>query len=101
MAISTSSLSASASLAISGLASLSGSPGNITTEAIRAVVHFVAYRLAWGNEGVADIWLLQAPITVITSILIATVPLVIGCLAIEVWSLRHEVVQTNDPKTTP
>lgn len=100
MAISISSLSASASLAVSGLAFLWGSPGNPTTEAIGTVVHFVAYRLAGGNEGVADIWLLQAPIAVVTYLLITSVPLVIGCLAIEVWSLRHAVAQTNNAKTT-
>lgn len=101
MAISISSLSASASLAVSGLASLWGSPGNLTTEAIGTVVHFVAYRLAWGNEGVAEIWLLQAPIAVITYILIISVPLVIGCLALEVWSLRYQIAQTDDANTTP
>ncbi len=101
MAISISSLSASASLAVSGLASLWGSTGNLTTEAIGTVVHVVAYWLAWGNDGVAGIWLIQAPIAVVTYILISSVPLVLGCLALEVWNLRSEVARTNDATTTP
>ncbi|HDR8993161.1 MAG: hypothetical protein ACN6QT_06120 [Burkholderia contaminans] len=90
LAIIISSIAASASLAISGLAPLWGSPGNITTEVIANTVHFVAYMLAWRNEDVADIWLLQVPIAFITYMLIIVVPLVIGCSAVEVWQLCHE-----------
>nr|WP_057929845.1 hypothetical protein [Burkholderia ambifaria] len=101
MAVIISSLAASAALAVSGLARLWGSPGNITTEAIGNTVHFVAYVLAWRNEGVADIWLLQAPIALITYLLMTTVPLFIGCLAVEVWELCHEKAEAEDVNTAP
>jgi len=101
MAIIISSLAASASLAFSGLARLWGSPGNFTTETIGSTVHFVAYVLAWRNEGVADIWLLQAPIALMTYLLMTTVPLFIGCLAVELWELCHEKAEADDVNTTP
>ncbi|MDN7683027.1 hypothetical protein [Burkholderia cenocepacia] len=101
IAITISSMAASACLAVSGLAPLWGSPGNITSEAIGTVVHFVAYKLAWGNEEVANIWLLQAPIALITYILINTVPIAVGALAIELWKRRYEELQTSDANITP
>ncbi|WP_205815004.1 hypothetical protein [Burkholderia sp. Ac-20345] len=100
LAITISSLAASASLAFSGVAPLWGSPGNITTDAIWSVVHFVAYFIASGNEDVANIGLLQAPIALITYLLINTVPLAIGCLAIDVWMLRQEKPRTNGTSTS-
>jgi len=99
LAIVISSLATSATLAVSGLALLWGSPGNITTEAIGNIVHFVAYMLAWRNEDVADIWLFQAPIALITYMLIIAVPLIIGCLALEVWEHCHE--KAHGVSTTP
>jgi hypothetical protein len=85
-----SSIAASASIAISGLAPLWGSPGNITTEAIANTVHFVASVLGGRNEDVPGILLIQAPIAFITYILMVTVPLIIGCSVVEVWELCHE-----------
>ncbi|RQR26359.1 hypothetical protein DIE23_30140 [Burkholderia sp. Bp9143] len=101
LAIVISSIAASASLAVSGLARLWGSPGNITTEAIGNTVHFVAYVLAWRNEDVADIWLLQAPIALITYLLMTAVPLFIGCLAVELWEMCHEKAESHDVNTAP
>jgi len=99
LAILISSLAASATLAVSGLARLWGSPGNITTEAIGNIAHFVAYVFAWRNEGVADIWL--APIAIMTYLLINAPPLILGCLAVEAWELCHEKAEKDDVSTTP
>ena len=99
LAILISSLAASATLAVSGLARLWGSPGNITTEAIGNIVHFVAHMIAWRNEDAADIWLFQVPIALITYMLIIAAPLVIGCLALEVWEHCHE--KADGVSTTP
>ncbi|WP_146603703.1 hypothetical protein [Burkholderia multivorans] len=60
MAIYLSTISASATLPFSGLASLRGSPDNFTTELIGAIVHSVAYFIAHGDERFASIWLLRA-----------------------------------------
>ncbi|WP_175784873.1 hypothetical protein [Burkholderia ambifaria] len=99
LAILISSLAASATLAVSGLARLWGSPGNITTEAIGNIAHFVAYAFAWRNEGVAEIWL--APIAIMTYLLINAVPLILGCLAVQAWELCHEKADADDVDTTP
>lgn len=99
LAILISSLAASATLAVSGLARLWGSPGNVTTEAIGNIAHFVAYVFAWRNEGVADIWL--APIAILTYILINAVPLILGCLAVEAWEFCHEKAEADDVDTAP
>lgn len=99
VAIIISSIAASATLAVSGLARLWGSPGNITTEAIGKIAHFVAYVFAWRNEDVADVWL--APIALMTYLLINTVPLILGCLAVEMWELCHEKTTAHDVNTAP
>ncbi|KVL32165.1 hypothetical protein WS98_21755 [Burkholderia territorii] len=101
MAITISSISASATLAFSGLALLWGSPGNFTTDLIGTIVHSAALFLAHGDQAVASIWLIRAPIALIAYLLINTVPLVIGCIAIEVWSLRDGQAEATGANTAP
>ncbi|AIO71762.1 MULTISPECIES: hypothetical protein [Burkholderia cepacia complex] len=101
MAISISTIAASTTLAYSGLASLRGSPGNLTTEFIGTIVHSFAYFFAHGDERGASIWLLRAPIALVTYLFICTIPLIIGCVAMDAWSLRDEKTLENDANTAP
>lgn len=81
------SLVASATLAWSGLAPLRGGPDNLTSRAIEHIVDLVAHWLAHGDDGVASIWLLQAPIALAAYLLIVSLPTAFGCLMVEWW--RH------------
>jgi hypothetical protein len=99
MAISILTISASAALAFSGLASLRGSPGNFTTELIGTIVHSVAHFIAHGDELVESMWLLQAPIALITYLLITAIPVAVGLAAMEAWTHYREKMRAVDATT--
>lgn len=87
VAVAIMSLAASATLAWSGLAPLRGAPDNLTSRAIEHIVDLVAHWLAHGDDGVASIGLLQAPIALIAYLLIVGLPPAFGSLMVEWW--RH------------
>ncbi|WJN72259.1 hypothetical protein OH687_39680 (plasmid) [Burkholderia anthina] len=87
LTIAITSLIASVTLAWSGIAPLRGAADNTTSAAIERVVNLVAHWLANGDDGVAGIGLLQAPIALITYLLIVGLPTAFGCLVVEWW--RH------------
>ncbi|PCE30320.1 hypothetical protein BZL54_21760 [Burkholderia ubonensis subsp. mesacidophila] len=72
-----------------------GAPDNTTTRAIGCIVDFVAHGLTYGDDRPVDRWLIQAPIALITYLVLAALPIVFGGVVIEWWALRHEERRTT------
>ncbi|KWK06059.1 hypothetical protein WM11_11745 [Burkholderia ubonensis] len=88
-------------LAWNGLAPLRGGPDNGVTKIIGHVVVFVGDWLSHGNKQVADLWFLQAPIALVTYLLLCVLPVAVGGIVIEWWLLWQGKSSSGSVETAP